>query len=437
MKNNWNKKLTKEHKNMLSPTNKNYKNTFNKNLFKNEINKSALSQKKSKKHLSPLKKKNASNKYHRRTKSNTQNYIENMENNIGINSSVYQLSFITEKKENEKEKEIKNNHINKSAISRNKKINQYKRMGNILSISFSLKDISNNIIESSSPHKNVNFSKNNQNSSSKYYNNDTNLKTNKSVYFFDNTTNIEETRNTTSNTNFIQINNSNLLYNKHLNNENNEKEKQNSNKYINRNKKQKRKLYSSMDHKSKYNYTNANDVIIQEKVKSKYNLHRFIYNNNNIKPKNSIKTNNNYIHYLNSVKKSFKSSENKFSNINKYKNLYINPIYESYYDEPLSYYKLEKEKENNNINSSKTFKKTTKFFNKNNFPSSTTNKNGIKKIIIPKNKKRSNKSQENYYKLKIKEVEPNKEFDSVEEIHFMFVQINQSKKSFFNKYDLK
>ena len=436
MKNNWNKKLTKEHQNMLSPTNKNYKNNFSQNLFKDvEINKSALSQKKSKKDLSPPKKKNVSNKHHRRTKSNTQNYIENMENNIGINSSAYQLSFITERKENEKEKEIKNNYINKSAISRNKKINQYKKMRNILSISFSLKDISNNIIGPYSPNKNVNFSKNNLKSSSKYYNNDTNLKTNKSVYFYDNTTNIEETRNTTSNTNFNQINNSNLLYNKHLNNENNEKEKQNSNKFINRNKKQKRKLNSSMDYKSKNNYTNANDDIIQEKVKPKYNLHRFIYNNNNIKPKNNIKTNNNYNHYLNSAKKSFRSSEKKFSNINNYKNLYINPIYESNYDEPLSYYKLEKE--NNNINSSKTFRKTTNFFNKNNFPSSTTNKNGTKKIIIPKNKKRSNKSQENYYELKIKEVEPNKEFDSVEEIHFMFVQINQSKKRFFNKNDMK
>ena len=421
MKNNLNKQLTKENKKMLSPTSKKCKNT-NQHIFKDgETNKLALSQKKTKKDLLLPKKKNVSNKYHRRTKSNTQNYIDKMENNLGINSSLCQMSFITERKKNEKENKLKNNHNSKSAVSRNKKINQYKQMRNILSISFSLKEISNNIIESCSPNKNYNFSKNNIYSSRKYYNNDTNLKTNKSVYFYDNTTNIEETRNTTSNTNFNQINNSNLLYNKHL-------------KCLNINK-QKRKLCSSMDNNYKNNYTYANDDIIHEKVNPKYNnIHRFIYNNNNIKPNNNTKSFINHNHYLNSVKKSFRSSEKNFSNIKNYKKLYIKPIYESYYDEPFSYYKSDKEI--NIITNSKTFQKNGNLFNKKNFPSSTTNKNQTKKIIIPKNKKRNNKSQENYYKLKINEVEPINEFDSVEEIHFMFVQINQRKKNFFNKYNL-
>jgi len=123
MKNNLNKQLTKENKKMLSPTSKKCKNT-NQHIFKDgETNKLALSQKKTKKDLLLPKKKNVSNKYHRRTKSNTQNYIDNMENNLGINSSVCQMSFITERKKNEKENKLKNNHNSKSAVSRNKKIN--------------------------------------------------------------------------------------------------------------------------------------------------------------------------------------------------------------------------------------------------------------------------------------------------------------------------
>ena len=70
------------------------------------------------------------------------------------------------------------------------------------------------------------------------------------------------------------------------------------------------------------------------------------------------------------------------------------------------------------------------------FPCSTRNvKNKI--VLFPKYKKRANKSQENYWKLKKNEDEPkNKfEFDDGEEIHFKFVELNQRKKDFFKKYE--
>ena len=56
-------------------------------------------------------------------------------------------------------------------------------------------------------------------------------------------------------------------------------------------------------------------------------------------------------------------------------------------------------------------------------------------FTFPKYKKRNNnKSQEKYLKLKIYEKETINEFDSVEEIHFKFIEINQRKNEFFEKY---
>ena len=433
-----NKKLTKEYNKILSPTSKKInKNTLSHNFFKElEISKLPLSQKKSENELILSKKKKVYNNYHRRTKSNNQNNIENIDINHRINSSVYQLSFITENKEKANEKEEKQNLYNKSAISRNKRKILYRPNSNILSISFSLKDISNHLIDSCYSNKNFHCSKNNHSSFNKYYNNDTNIKYNKSVYFNDYSTNIEETRNTTTNTNINQLNNSILLlYNKHHNNERDKdkgKEKAKRNKFIKSNNKQKRKLYSSMDNNLKKNYlkaNNNNDIIHeQEKSNQKYNLHRFIYNNSNINSKNNIKSNN-YNHYLYSLKKSF------FRNCEKTQNQ-KSPVYtmhESCIGEPLNNNKPEKDIKA--INTSKTFQKKVKFMNKKNISSSV--KNESKKICVSKNKnkKKNNKSQEKQNKMQIKEFGPIKEFESVEEIHFMFVKMNQRKRSYLNKYD--
>ena len=167
-------------------------------------------------------------------------------------------------------------------------------------------------------------------------------------------------------------------------------------------------------------------------------MHRFIYNNNNLKTKinknnkNNISAINYNSNYLYTTKKSFRKSA-KFSNIKNYKNLsIICPTSDSRYDEPLSFYNSKK-----NMKLSQIPFKEEKHLSKKNFPSSTTNKNKNTKIkfTFTKYKKRSNKSQENIYKSKISESEAIKEFDSAEEIHFMFVEMNQRKKKFFQKHE--
>lgn len=87
--------------------------------------------------------------------------------------------------------------------------------------------------------------------------------------------------------------------------------------------------------------------------------------------------------------------------------------------------------------------KKSKVFNKSNFPSTTTNQNKCKMkniFTFSKNKLGRQKSQENHCNLKQNGNGPISmstinEFSSVEEIHFMFVQISQSKKQFFEKYE--
>lgn len=435
MKKNESKKPIKEYKNMLSPKSKREKAVkFSQNIFKDfEINKLPLSHKKSQDELLLNKQKIISKKYHRRTKSNSEYYIQNLvntENNFRNNPSMYQLSFVTKKKE--KEKEVENNNSNKSTLSGNKNKNNNENQNNdfhnALSFSCSLKDLRKNLNNSCSSNKNLNVAKNGHNGNIRYYINELNLKNNKSGVFFDNTTNIEETRNTTS----ININNSNLLYNKHIIEK--EKQKEKPKKYIKINRKHHRKIYSSMDNHLKICNTNANIFEeIKEKNSPKNNLHRFIYNNNNIKTKiYKTKFNN----YLNFEKRPFRNSEKYYSKYKNDKNFsIIDPIFESYYGEQINNYKTQK-KFYNNIKSSKISPKKTKLFNKK--PFNATNKNKTKKkidFIIPKIKKRTHRSQENYSINKIYEIEPIEEFDSVEEIHFMFVQLNQNKKQFFEKND--
>ena len=401
MKKNENKKRIKDYQNKLSPSLQRKKYYFSKNLFQDfEHNNILLSPKKSQDELLLQKKKPIPNtSHHRRTKSNSQNDIEYMMNkNNNLNTSVSKLSFIFGKKELE-------NNYNYSSVSRNKKFknnfNENKKSSNLLSISFSLKDFRKNIINAFS-NNNIYESKNNNQKNC----NIINLKNNKSIFSLENITNIEETRNTTSITNF---NNSNLIYNKHLNNKDKEKENSKSSKYIKINQKEYKQLYSSKNHSSKIiTFTNNNSQKNEknDKASPKYNLHKYIKNNNN----NKINNTNNLI----LTKNTFKNTKNFFS---KEKISNINPIAEFDNDDNFGLIKSRKNIIKNNFSPIDKSLKLQK----------------IKKDLSPKYKKRKAKSQENNNKMDINYNNTVGEFKSVEEIHFIFVYINQKKKEFFGK----
>jgi hypothetical protein len=244
-----------------------------------------------------------------------------------------------------------------------------------------------------------------------------NLKHNKSLLFsFDNPTNIEETRNTTSITGF---NSSNLLY------KNKNKKNAKSTKYIKINTKKNIPLnYSSKNNSSKIiSFTNNN--IIKEKGSPKKNLHRYIYKHNNIKTKNNLNKSNN-TNKLALTKKTFKYHHKSTGKSSKDKKLYINPNNETNY---INFNCLDL-KDNNDyeMSSIRTLRNTNMVI-----CSSTTNnsKKKMKKATYNKYKKRKTKSQENDYKVGISENDI--DFKSVEEIHFIFVQMYQKKKAFFEK----
>ena len=149
MKKNTNSKSNKDYKNILSPLSKKPKITFSHSLFKEvETNKIGLSHKKSQDELLINKKITYSNKNHRRIKSNSGNYIENMTNfeqNFGLNTTMNQLSFFKGKKK--KEKVTKNENKSKHTVSRNKKIDKNKdNFNNLHPLSCSVKDFRNDII---------------------------------------------------------------------------------------------------------------------------------------------------------------------------------------------------------------------------------------------------------------------------------------------------
>ena len=414
MKRNENKKIVKESQSKLSPSHRK-KNVLSHNIFKDfEMNGIALSPKKSQDELFIPKKKlvpNTSN--HKRTKSNSDNYIQyTTNNNINLNSK---LSFtFRRKKENKNNKEL-------SSPSRNKNINdnldELKKTNNLLYTSFSLKDFRNHIINTFSNH-NLHETKNDNK-----YSNIINLKNNNLVFSFDNIiTNIEDTRNTTSITGF---NNGNLLYSKPIKNKDDQNAK--STKYIKIHKKQNNQLYFCKNNSSKIiSYTNNN--IIKEKISPKTNLHRYIYKYNNIKTnKNNSKLNstNNLI----LTKKTFRNSQKHSTNIHKDKKLYINAVNESDFISNLNYFN-NKKNSNNDINTSRFTQNMKK-----SLCSSTTNNsiNKNKRKDYKKYKKRKTKSQENNFKMGINE---NTEFKSVEEIHFMFVRLIQRKKAFFERNNI-
>ena len=162
MKKNENKKKIKESQNKLSPCLQRKKNIFYKGLLKDFVsNNVLLSPKKTQEELLlPKKKIIPSTSHHQRTKSNNQNYIQYMtSNNINFNS-VSKLSFILRQKKLENNNNFNNNY---SSVSRNKRKNNYeenKKSSNLLSISFSLKDFRNNIVNAFS-HSNIFDNKNN------------------------------------------------------------------------------------------------------------------------------------------------------------------------------------------------------------------------------------------------------------------------------------
>jgi len=486
MKKNESKKSTKEYMNMLSPSFRKKKITFSQDLFRDL----PLTQKRSQKELLLNKQKVVThqnqNQNHKRTKSNSENYpdnITNAENNLVTNPSISQMSFYAKNKPKEKEKEkgkyVEYKTYMKNSVSRNMKssssnISQFKQYenDNILSFSCSLKDFRNFVINSCSSKTKFNLPKNSHNNI-KYHNNEIKLNKNKSLFSTDYISNIEETNNTTSiNNNYnTNSNNSNLIYSKQI-----ISGKGKQKKYIKINRKHSRKLYSSVDNNLKINYINPNNSRNNEepkekekekdKISPKYNLHHFIYNHNNLKTKtNTYNTNTNTNTYINtncsskinkynyntnttnnqnnlySAKKSLRNSEKFFPRVKKDKKLsIISPITESYYDVPYPYFSSENEY-NKNIQGPMVSPKRSKVFNKSNFPSTTTNQNKskIKNVFtFSKNKLGRQKSQENHCSLKQNENGPLNtihEFNSVEEIHFMFVQMCQNEKQFFEKYE--
>ena len=417
MKNNNEKKKTnKSSLSKLSPTNKNKnKNDMNFNLtsFKNyDLNNILVSPKNKEDIHLPKKKVIPYTTYHRKTKSCSQNYIQskNLFNDSynNLNKSGSKLSYIFKRNDNKKKNEI----LNYKYGSRNKyelfkrKFNENKKSSNLLSISFSLKDFRNSIINAFA-NSNINEIKKEK------YSNKSNFKNNKSLFIFDNLNNIEETRNTTSITGF---NNSNLLYKNQML----IKDKKNvqSTKCLKINKKPRKQLFSSKNNSSKIiTYTNNNITYYNNtaKVKEKKKLYQYIYNNNHIKnininPNKSIKKPKNNPKNLVISKRTYKNSISKLQNTRKIS--FVNAISENlklHYKNKINRYDVKNEF-NYNIKSVKSPKK---------------------KDVYIQFKRRKNKSQENKSKLEVEYNNQIGEFQSVEEIHFIFVQINQKKKAFF------
>ena len=387
-------KLIKPSISKLSPSNKNKSNkyaNFNLTSFKNnECNKLISSPKKikeenilSKKNLYPY------SAYHRKTKSSSQNYIQFQ--NL-MSDEIYNLNFT-------KTGNCKNNSNSRNKYDLfKKKFNENKKSSNLLSISFSLKDFRNNIINS--------FINSNYNETQK--SNKSNFKDNKSLFIFDNLNNIEETRNTTSITGF---NNSNLFYKNQMMNK--EEKKIKCNKLIKINRKQKNDLFSPNCNSTKIITYSNNSKNMTEKDNEKNKLYHYIYNHNNINinHKNDFKNKtNNHNKNLTLPKKTYKNS---LSNLHKSRKIsFVNAISENlklHYKNKANKYEI---KNNLNYNIKPL-------------------KNNNKKDIYKSFKKRKNRSQENKVKTSIEYINELGQFQSVEEIHFIFVQMNQKKKAFF------
>ena len=133
------------------------------------------------------------------------------------------------------------------------------------------------------------------------------------------------------------------------------------------------------------------------------------------------------------TKKTFRNSQKCFSNLQNVTKLYIKPNNESENNSKSNNFYLK-----NNFNDDPDDISTVRNEKKNVWISNNNSKNKIikkEKETYPKYKKRTTKSQENMYNIEISENVDN--FKSVEEIHFIFVQISQRKKEFFKKKNIE
>lgn len=410
-----NKKSLKEYKKIIiSSSPKKQKYNVKDNILKiSEINKlSSSSYKIIEKEIILTKSKIISNKYHRRIKSNSSQYMDNIDifdNNFRINSSTNKASFIKENNKNE-HKEIDNKINNKYLVSRNKKL----KFNNLLNNSSSLKDLKNTF-NFSNYNINLSYEKLSKKTNKNNIKNKINFGNNKSTFYIGNSTNLEETRNTTS----INNNLNNNIVNKKFNKEENKNKELKQ--YLIINDKQKKRKLNSMDNHLKNNNNYNNNKINKVKNNPKKNLHSFIFRNNNIEKKNEK-------NYLNSPKKTLKNNE-------KINNLTIKTsFFESFYDSrPLSFMNSQKE-----IKRKLYYPKIQKKYFHNSISknvSSNKDKQKSKILSLPKYKKRYNNSQEKINNLKTYENDKIPQFQSVEIIHFKFVELIQRKNEFFEKKD--
>lgn len=405
MKKNENKRKINEFQGKFSPSVQRKKNYYNKYLLKDyEKKKIFISLKNPNAELiiSEENKNLFNTSNHKRIKSNQKNFIRAIDNKkMNLNKSTSELSFF-------RDNELKNKNTKKNScfVNRNKKYNNNfneNNLKNLLSIDFSLKEFRNKIMNSFF-HTNLSGEKN------KNKRKIINLKNNNLKFNLNKSYNKEETRNTTS---ISGSNNTNIISNKNAY----EKEEKNikSPKHIINKRKSNDQLFSLKSSSTK-KITRTYKIVPKQKALPKCNLYSLSNKKNNInankKNKQLIKKNN-----LILAKKTYQSNHkylSKEGNSNNFVLFNQNSGLENY-----TFNYLESYREKNNLS---------------NCSSVIINKNmNVKYKNKSKSKKNKKKVRESSYKERISCNYSFKEFKSVEEIHFLYVYINQKKSEFFEK----
>lgn len=405
MKKNENKRKINEFQGKFSPSVQRKKNYYNKYLLKDyEKKKIFISLKKPNAELiiSEENKNLFNTSNHKRIKSNQKNFIRAIDNKkMNLNKSTSELSFF-------RDNELKNKNTKKNScfVNRNKKYNNNfneNNLKNLLSIDFSLKEFRNKIMNSFF-HTNLSGEKN------KNKRKIINLKNNNLKFNLNKSYNKEETRNTTS---ISGSNNTNIISNKNAY----EKEEKNikSPKHIINKRKSNDQLFSLKSSSTK-KITRTYKIVPKQKALPKCNLYSLSNKKNKInankKNKQLIKKNN-----LILAKKTYQSNHkylSKEGNSNNFVLFNQNSGLENY-----TFNYLESYREKNNLS---------------NCSSVIINKNmNVKYKNKSKSKKNKKKVRESSYKERISCNYSFKEFKSVEEIHFLYVYINQKKSEFFEK----
>lgn len=344
---------------------------------------------------------------HKRTKSNSINFIQSIGNKKkSLNKSTSELSFF--RKNEFKTKNIKNNF---NSVTRNQKYNDNIKEYNLKSlllIDFSLKEFRNKIVNSFF-HDNLSCEIN------KNKRKIINLNNNNLKFNLDKSYNKEETRNATS---ISGSNNTNIIANK--NNCEKEEKKIKSIKHI-INKRQSNENLLSLKTSSTKKITHTHKIITKEKEFPKYNL--------NI-PTNKKKN-------LNSIKK-YKQLNNKSNLIlAKHTFQYNHKFVSKGENSNFSLFNRISGIESNTFNYLESYREKNKS-NRSKCSSAINNKNiEIKNEKKSKSKKSNKKRKEIIYKERINYNYSFNKFKSVEEIHFLYVYFNQKKKEFFKYYNLK